>query len=116
MSPRVAIDLTPRQVLVLNLVSQGLSFAEIAEKLGSKPSSINSTAHTAYGKLGAKTAAHAVRIGFELGILTGSELLLSELARVYRALAVANQALALRPGTGTVAAHPFGEYLLRTAA
>jgi hypothetical protein len=64
--------------------------------------------------VGAKSAAHAVRIGLETGALPGSEVaaLRTELGRVYTALAEANSRLVSQAEVSVVA-HPFGEYLLQ---
>jgi len=113
MSGDVAVYLTQRQVEILTLLSEGVTFPKIAEKLGCSRGAVNSCVAHAYAKLGARSAAHAVRLGFEHGILTGSEAVYVELARVYRALAEANAQIVGKP-TPMVRAHAFGAYLLGT--
>lgn len=113
MSGQVSASLTPRQTEILDLISRGFHYDAIASKLGIAQNTMWAHTKQMYSRLGVRDAAHAVRRGFELGVLsTGHrdiDELRVELARAYRALAVANDHPApLR----TVAAHPFGEYLL----
>lgn len=117
-----------RQEQILELVSQGHTYEDIAAELGIGAKSVIAHMKRLFARVGAKTAAHAVRIGFEaelfvpavysdaLGLRAQNNALRVELARVYRALAAANTALAERPTARTVQAHPFGEYLLREVA
>jgi len=55
-------SLTPRQEEVLSLLAEGLTNAEIAERLALSPKTVKTIAHAIYRKLGAHTRTHAVRI------------------------------------------------------
>jgi len=54
--------LTPRQVEVLRLVSEGLTDKEIAIRLGIRASSVKNHCRNAYDRLGAVNRPHAVKI------------------------------------------------------
>lgn len=110
--------LTVRQLRSLDLTSQGFSATEIARTLGTTTGSITACMHRAYQKLGANSAAHAVRIALETGLIPAPEIgaLRAELTRVYAALVVANDLLASRPTEDVPPSHPFGDYLLRMVA
>lgn len=117
--------LTPRQVEILNLISHGLTYAQVSDKLGINRDSVKTHLVRIYAKLDATCGPHAVRRGFETGALAngvGTPLLVenaalrAELARVYAALVVANDLLASRPTEDVPPSHPFGDYLLRSVA
>lgn len=112
-------NVTPRQAQILDLVSQGFTCEEAAKALYLSPWTVKTHLHHLYIRLDVKTAAQAVRRGFELGVLAGNvsgvqaenTALKAELANVYKALAVANSQLTAKP-TRMVRNHAFGAYLL----
>lgn len=61
--------ITPRQVEVLWLLSHGLTKAEAAERLVLSEDTVRSHATNVYRRLGARSMAHAVRLGLELGLI-----------------------------------------------
>lgn len=62
-------QLTRREREVLNLIMQGMSDAEISEKLFVSPSTIESHRKNLRSKLGAKNSAEIVRIAMERGLV-----------------------------------------------
>lgn len=117
--------LTQRQVEILNLISHGLTYAQVSDKLGINRDSVKTHLVRVYEKLDATCGPHAVRRGFETGALAngvGTPLLVentalrAELARVYAALVTANTLLASRPAEETTPSHPFGDLILRRMA
>jgi non-specific serine/threonine protein kinase len=66
--PVPAAGLTPREAEVLRLVAQGLTNAEIADRLYLSPKTISSHLVRIYGKLGVSSRAAATRAGIELGL------------------------------------------------
>jgi DNA-binding NarL/FixJ family response regulator len=63
--------LTPREVDVLRLVSQGMADAEVAEALFISARTVNTHLTSIYNKLGVNSRAAATRFAVEQG-LTGS--------------------------------------------
>ena len=63
------MDLTRRQLQVLVLVAQGGTSRTIAEELGIARDTVRTHAESMKHRLGARTLAHAVAIGFEYSIL-----------------------------------------------
>lgn len=59
--------LTPRQVTVLRLAADGLTNAQIANRIGIGPESVKTHLHQAYKKLSAHNRAHAVTLARGLG-------------------------------------------------
>lgn len=53
-------ELTPRETMVLELISQGYQYAEIAHKLGLSPHTIKNHTVNIRTRLDARTNAHAV--------------------------------------------------------
>lgn len=62
-------ELTARQVELLKLLSRGLSLRQVAQVMRLSVNSVKTHARRAYARLGANNAAHAVRRGFERGLL-----------------------------------------------
>ena len=62
--------LSSRQLEVLEAIASGYSNDEIALRLGVSTETVKSHVHMILARLGARTRAHAVAIGFHLGVLT----------------------------------------------
>lgn len=60
---------TPYQRRVLELLSRGLSRGDVARVFGVTIDTIKTHIQRLYRRLGATNAAHAVRLGFERGLL-----------------------------------------------
>jgi DNA-binding NarL/FixJ family response regulator len=58
-----------RELEVLRLVADGLVNTEIAKRLWLSPETVKSHVSSLLGKLGAKTRAEAVAVGFRVGLL-----------------------------------------------
>jgi DNA-binding NarL/FixJ family response regulator len=67
--PGVEQDLSPREVQVLQLVSEGLMNSEIARVLFLSEETIKSHVRHLLAKLQARSRAHAITIGFRRDIL-----------------------------------------------
>lgn len=65
-----ALRVTQRQCEVLYWLSLGLTIDVIAKQLGIKPSSVSTLRKCLYRRLDVGNVAEAVRVGFELGLLT----------------------------------------------
>jgi DNA-binding CsgD family transcriptional regulator len=65
--------LTPAELRVLELLMQGLSYEEIAEALGRKPSTIRSQLNSAYHRLGVRASYQAVLECVRAGWLVWSD-------------------------------------------
>jgi DNA-binding CsgD family transcriptional regulator len=61
--------LTAREVEVLRLVAQGLTNAQVAERLFLSPRTVNAHLRTIYGKIGVSSRAAATRIASEHGLV-----------------------------------------------
>lgn len=61
--------LTDLETTVLRMVSDGLTYAEIAARLTYTTSGITSVASRMFPKLGARSAAHAVHLAHQAGLL-----------------------------------------------
>jgi DNA-binding NarL/FixJ family response regulator len=71
--PVDADGITTRQVEALDLVSRGYSNAAVARKLFITEDTAKTHLHRLFVALRARSRAHAVRIGFELGLLVPDE-------------------------------------------
>lgn len=63
--------LTPRQLQVLRLIADGFTRAEIGRLLGLSEQTVKAYASWAYGRLGARSAAHAVHLAHGYGLIGG---------------------------------------------
>ena len=65
--------LTGREVEVLRLVAQGLTNAEVADRLILSPLTINAHLRSVYSKLGVGSRAAATRYAVERGLLSSDD-------------------------------------------
>jgi len=63
------VRLSPHHLAILRMLARGASAAEIAVELHIATSTVNSYAAELRHRLGARNAAQAVAIGYELGLL-----------------------------------------------
>lgn len=66
---REALGITPREMEILELIAQGLSNREIAEKLFVSENTVKTHSSRVFDKLGAKRRTQAVQMGKEVGLL-----------------------------------------------
>jgi NarL family two-component system response regulator LiaR len=66
---REELGITRREVDILELIAQGLSNREIAEKLFVSENTVKTHSSRVFDKLGAKRRTQAVQLGKELGLL-----------------------------------------------
>ena len=69
---KLAEALTEREMQVLQLIDQGLSNAEIAERLTLAPSTVKTHINNLYGKLGVQSRVRAIRQAHALGLIQAS--------------------------------------------
>ena len=67
---REDLGITPRELEVLELIAQGMSNREIAEKLFVSENTVKTHSSRVFDKLGAKRRTQAVQLGKELGLLS----------------------------------------------
>jgi len=65
----IPIDLTPRELDILILLSQGLQYNDIAQRLHISRETVKFHARNLFLEMTANNAAHAVAIGYQRGIL-----------------------------------------------
>jgi len=68
-SKREALGITPRELEILQLIAQGLSNREIAEKLFVSENTVKTHSSRVFDKLGARRRTQAVQLGKEFGLL-----------------------------------------------
>jgi NarL family two-component system response regulator LiaR len=66
---RASLGLTRRELEILELIAQGLSNREIADKLYVSENTVKTHCSRAFDKLGARRRTQAVQLGKELGLL-----------------------------------------------
>jgi two-component system, NarL family, response regulator LiaR len=66
---RENLHITPRELEILELIAQGLSNREIAEKLFVSESTVKTHSSRVFDKLGARRRTQAVQLGKEFGLL-----------------------------------------------
>jgi two-component system, NarL family, response regulator LiaR len=66
---REALGITPRELEILELIAQGLSNREIAEKLFVSENTVKTHSSRVFDKLGAKRRTQAVQLGRELRLI-----------------------------------------------
>jgi len=66
---REELGITPRELEILELIAQGMSNREIAEKLFVSENTVKTHSSRVFDKLGAKRRTQAVQLGKELGLL-----------------------------------------------
>ena len=68
-SKREALRITPRELEILELIADGLSNREIAEKLFVSENTVKTHSSRVFDKLGAKRRTQAVQLGKELRLI-----------------------------------------------
>ena len=68
-SKRDSLGITRREMEILELVAQGMSNREIAEKLYVSENTVKTHSSRVFDKLGAKRRTQAVQLGKEFGLL-----------------------------------------------
>jgi NarL family two-component system response regulator LiaR len=66
---REHLGITPRELEILELIAQGMSNREIAEKLFVSENTVKTHSSRVFDKLGAKRRTQAVQLGKECGLL-----------------------------------------------
>jgi len=66
---REDLSITPRELEILELIAQGMSNREIAEKLYVSENTVKTHSSRVFDKLGAKRRTQAVQLGKEFGLL-----------------------------------------------
>jgi DNA-binding CsgD family transcriptional regulator len=67
--PAASLELSPRETQILELLAEGLTYQEIATRIGISHETVKRTNRGMRERLGARNAAHAVAIGFRIGLL-----------------------------------------------
>lgn len=68
--PSIAVDLTPREAVVLRALAERSSTREIAESLVVSPHTVKTQLHSLYRKLGVTSRRSAIVVATELGLLS----------------------------------------------
>ena len=66
---REDLGITPRELEILELIAQGMSNREIADKLYVSENTVKTHSSRVFDKLGAKRRTQAVQFGKEFGLL-----------------------------------------------
>lgn len=66
--------LSPRDIRMMQMTSEGMTSTEIGRKLGMSQHAVNVALGRAYELMGARGKAHAVAICYDLGILVPKKL------------------------------------------
>ena len=66
---RAGLAITPREMEILELIAQGMSNREIAEKLFVSENTVKTHSSRVFDKLGARRRTQAVQLGKEFGLL-----------------------------------------------
>jgi len=66
---REDLGITPRELDILELIAEGLSNREIAEKLFVSENTVKTHSSRVFSKLGARRRTQAVQLGKEFGLL-----------------------------------------------
>lgn len=66
------VTITPRQLVCLQHTADGLTEKEIARAMSLSINTVKSYRRHMLARLGCKTAAHAVAVGFRVGLLGGN--------------------------------------------
>ncbi len=64
-----ALEITPRELEILELIAKGMSNREIAEKLFVSENTVKTHSSRVFDKLGAKRRTQAVQLGKEFGLI-----------------------------------------------
>jgi ATP/maltotriose-dependent transcriptional regulator MalT len=63
------LEITPRELEILELIAKGMSNREIAEKLFVSENTVKTHSSRVFDKLGAKRRTQAVQLGKEFGLI-----------------------------------------------
>jgi NarL family two-component system response regulator LiaR len=63
------LEITPRELEILELIASGMSNREIAEKLFVSENTVKTHSSRVFDKLGAKRRTQAVQLGKEFGLI-----------------------------------------------
>ena len=66
---RGQLQIKPREATILGLIAQGYTYNEIAKELNVSTNTVSQACQSAYGKLNARNAPHAVAIAHACGYL-----------------------------------------------
>lgn len=80
-TPRLGADLSGRELQILHLLSMGLPNGEVGKRLFLAEQTIKTHNRRIFLKLGARDRAHAVRRGFELGLLAVVDIMPADAGR-----------------------------------
>lgn len=63
------LPLLPSELAILRHLTDGLTVAQVAARMGSRPGTVRTTLRRVYAKLGARNARHAIALAANAGLL-----------------------------------------------